>query len=122
MSSKKANIYRLVAGNLFLFFGFNVWRSLFNNFAIEELAVGADQIGLIQSIREIPGLLGFLLAFLALVLSEMQVLSLSTVVMGLGLIATAWAGTWGSLIAGTLFSSIGSVSYTHLTLPTTPYV
>jgi len=107
LQSKKATITRLIAGNLFLFFGFNVWRSLFNTFAIEELAVRADQIGLIQSIREIPGLLGFLLAFLALILSEMQVISLSTVVMGLGLIATAWAGTWGALIAGTLFSSIG---------------
>jgi predicted MFS family arabinose efflux permease len=97
----------LIVGNLFLYFGFNVWRSLFNNFAIEELAIRADQIGLIQSIREIPGLLGLWLAFLALILSEIQVISLSTVVMGLGLIATAWAGTWGTLIAGTLFSSIG---------------
>jgi predicted MFS family arabinose efflux permease len=107
LTSKKGTITRLLAGNLFLYFGFNIWRSLFNNFAIEELAVRADQIGLIQSIREIPGLLGFWLAFLALVLSEMQVISLSTVVMGVGLIATAWAGTWGTLIAGTLFSSIG---------------
>ena len=107
MSSKKAIIYRLLAGNLFLYFGFNVWRSLFNNFAVEELAVRADQIGLIQSLREVPGLLGFWLVFLALILSEMQVLSLSTVVMGLGLIATAWAGSWGTLIAGTMLSSIG---------------
>ena len=107
MESKKATIIRLIAGNLFLYFGFNVWRGLFNNFAIEELAVRADQIGLIQSIREIPGLLGFWLAFLALVLSEMQVLSLSTVVMGLGLIASAWADSWVTLIVGTLITSVG---------------
>jgi len=107
LPSKKATINRLIAGNLFLFFGFNVWRSLFNNFAIEELAVRADQIGLIQSIRELPGLLGFWLAFLALILSELQVLSLSTVVMGLGLIALAWADSWASLIVGTLIMSIG---------------
>jgi predicted MFS family arabinose efflux permease len=107
LTSKKGIITRLIAGNLLLYFGFSVWRSLFNNFAIEELAVRADQIGLIQSIREIPGLLGFWLAFVALVLSEMQVISLSTVVMGLGLMATAWAGNWGTLIAGTVLSSIG---------------
>jgi len=105
--SKKALISRLILGNLFLFFGFNVWRSLFNNFAVEELAVRADQVGLIQSVREVPGLLGFWLAFLALVLSEMEVLSLSTVVMGLGLIATAWAESWSTLIVGTMVTSIG---------------
>lgn len=107
LSSKKPVVYRLIAGNLFLFFGFNIWRALFTNFAVEELAMRADQIGLIQSLREVPGLLGFWLAFLALVLSEMEVLSLSTVVMGLGLIATAGARSWGTLIAGTIISSIG---------------
>lgn len=107
MSSPKTIIYRLLAGNLFLYFGFNVWQSLFNNFAVEELAVRADQIGLIQSLRELPGLLGFWLAFLALALSEMEVLSLSTVVMGLGLIATAGARSWGTLIVGTLIMSTG---------------
>ena len=107
MPSKKALVLRLILGNLFLHFGFNTWRSLFNNFAVEELAVRADQIGLIQSLREVPGLLGFWLAFLALVLSEMEVLSLSTVVMGLGLIATAGAGSWGTLIVGTMITSIG---------------
>ena len=105
--SKKSLIPRLILGNLFLFFGFTVWRSLFNNFAVEELAVRADQVGLIQSVREVPGLLGFWLAFLALVLSEMEVLSLSTVVMGLGLIATAWAESWSTLIVGTMVTSIG---------------
>ena len=107
MKSNKPIFYRLVAANLFLYFGFTIWRSLFNNFAVEELAVRADQMGLIQALRELPGLVGFWLAFLALVLSEMQVLSLSAVVMGLGLIATAWADSWASLILGTMFMSIG---------------
>jgi len=107
VKSHKPIFYRLVAANVFLYFGFTIWRSLFNNFAVEELAVRADQMGLIQALRELPGLVGFWLAFLALILSEMQVLSLSAVVMGLGLIAIAWADSWASLILGTMFMSIG---------------
>ena len=56
-----------------LSFGYQLWQSLFNNFAVEELGVRADQMGLIQSIREIPGLLGLSVGLLALLLSEMHI-------------------------------------------------
>jgi len=93
--------------NVLLWFGFNIWRGLFNNFAVEELGVRADQIGLIQSIREVPGLLGFWLAFLALVLVETEVLSLSVILLGIGMIATGLSHTWTTLVIGTLITSVG---------------
>ena len=117
MKAHKPIFYRLVAANVFLYFGFTIWRSLFNNFAVEELAVRADQMGLIQALRELPGLVGFWLAFLALILSEMQVLSLSAIVMGLGLIATSFANSWATLILGTMFMSIGFHAFYRM-LPT----
>jgi MFS family permease len=103
----KRLFYILAVANFFLFFGFNVWRALFNNFAVEEIGVSATQIGLLQSLREFPGLMGFVLGFLVLWLSEMRVLGLSVLLMGLGLVLTGWADSLGFLILGSMVMSIG---------------
>jgi predicted MFS family arabinose efflux permease len=97
----------LAAGNFFLFLGFNIWRAIFNNFAVEELGVRADQIGYIQSIREIPGLMGFLIGFLVILLSEMRVIGLSVLVLGVGLVITGLSDTLSILMLGTMLMSIG---------------
>jgi MFS family permease len=97
----------LFVANFFLYFGFNVWQAVFNNFAVEELGVGASQIGIIQSIRELPGLMGFVLGFLALWFSEMRIMGLSVLLMGLGMVVTGWADGLGVLILGTMIMSIG---------------
>lgn len=39
-----------------------LWLLIMGNFAVEELGVGAGQVGLIQSLREVPGLIGFSLS------------------------------------------------------------
>jgi MFS family permease len=102
------SLFRILAvANFFLYFGFNIWRAIFNNFAVEEIGVTATQIGLLQSLREVPGLLGFLLGFLALWLSEMRILGLSVLMMGLGLFVTGRADGLGILILGTMVMSIG---------------
>ncbi|MFN2289965.1 MAG: MFS transporter, partial [Anaerolineae bacterium] len=66
MQDTKRLFRTLAIANFLLYLGFNVWRAVFNNFAVEELGVSAAQMGLLQSAREIPGLLGFLLGFLVL--------------------------------------------------------
>lgn len=102
------SIYRtLLLGNLFLFFGFSLWRSMFNNFAVEELGIRANQIGLIQSFREVPGLLGFLAGVLALYITEMSLISASLVVMGIGLIMVGYSEGLVMLTVGTVVMSIG---------------
>jgi MFS family permease len=101
-------LFRTVAiASFVLYFGFNIWRALFNNFAVEEIGVSATQIGLIQSLRELPGLMGFLLGFVAIWLSEMRLMGLSVLLMGLGLVTTGWAGGLGSLVLGAMIMSIG---------------
>ena len=107
MNDSKQLFRTLAIANLFLYFGFNVWRALFNNFAVEEIGVTATQIGLLQSLRELPGLMGFLLGFLAIWLSEMRIMGLSVLLMGLGMITTGWANGVGSLILGAMIMSIG---------------
>ena len=107
MKDTKRLFLVLAVANFFLFFGFTVWRSVFNNFAVDELSVTATQIGVIQSVREIPGLLGFLLGFLVLWLSEMRVLGISVLLMGLGLVIAGGSQGLGILMVGTLVMSIG---------------
>ena len=107
MKDSKQLFRTLVIANLFLYFGFNVWRALFNNFAVEEIGVTATQIGLIQSLREVPGLMGFLLGFVAIWLSEMRIMGLSVLLMGLGMVTTGFANGLGSLILGAMVMSIG---------------
>lgn len=102
------HLYRvLVAANFFLYFGFTVWQAVFNNFAVEELGIRADQIGVIQSVREIPGLMGFVLGFLVLWLSELRVMGLSVLLLGLGLVACGWANSLSGLMLGAMVMSIG---------------
>jgi len=97
----------IVLTNFLLSFGFQLWQSLFNNFAVQELGVRADQIGLIQSIREVPGLLGFSVGLLALLLSEMHIAGLSVVLMGIGIALTGTSSSLLSLVVSTLVMSIG---------------
>jgi len=107
MRKIRAALVVIGLNNLLLTLGFRLWQSIFNNFAVEELGVRADQIGLIQAIREIPGLLGFLVGMLALVLVEMRIAGLSVVVMGAGIFLTAAAHSTIGLIGATLLMSVG---------------
>lgn len=107
MNDTKRLFRTLAVANFFLFFGFNVWQAIFNNFAVEEIGVSATQIGLIQALRELPGLMGFVLGFLALWLSEMRIMGLSVLLMGLGLVVTGLSSSLGILFLGAMAMSIG---------------
>jgi MFS family permease len=97
----------IALNNLLLFLGFRLWQSIFNNFAVEELGVQAAQIGLIQAMREVPGLMGFLVGALALLLVEMRIASLSILLMGAGIFLTATVHDMTGLIGATLVMSVG---------------
>jgi predicted MFS family arabinose efflux permease len=99
-------IYLLVS-NFLLFFGFRIWQTLFNNFAVEELAIGPVGAGWVQAVRELPGLLGFTLGFLALYLSEIRIIALSVIMLGTGLFLTGQADSFVFLLVSTLVMSFG---------------
>ena len=107
MKDEKQLFRTLAFAGFFLYLGFNIWRAVFNNFAVEEIGVTGGQIGWIQSVREIPGLMGFVLGFLAIWLSEMRVLGLSVLLMGLGLVVSGFADSLSVLMIGTLVMSVG---------------
>jgi predicted MFS family arabinose efflux permease len=103
-----------MATSFMLSFSYQLWRSLFNNFAVDRLGVRADQIGLIQSVREIPGLLGFAVGLLATVLTEMRIVGLSIVLLGAGIAMTGRSGNLTGLLASTVLMSVGF----HAFMPT----
>jgi predicted MFS family arabinose efflux permease len=97
----------LIISNFVLHFGFRVWQSMFNNFAVEELGIGPGSIGWIQALREIPGLIGFSLGFLALFLSEVRIMALSIILLGVGSFLTGQAQSMPLLLASTVVMSLG---------------
>ena len=97
----------LMLSNFTMALGFNIWMATFNNFAVEVLKVSPAQMGIIQSVREIPGLLGFGIGFLALSFSELSLASLSVVLMGFGLALIALSGDATTLLIYTFVFSIG---------------
>ena len=49
---------------------FSTWQALLNNFVTERAAFGGVEIGILQSLREIPGFLSFGVIFLLLIVAE----------------------------------------------------
>jgi predicted MFS family arabinose efflux permease len=97
----------LLISNFVLYFGFQVWQTMFNNYAVEVIGVGPAGIGLIQAVREIPGLLGFLLGVLVIYLSEVRIMALSVVALGIGMILTGGAQGMFFLLVATFVMSAG---------------
>ncbi len=97
----------LVVSNFMLYFGFRFWQAMFNNFAVEEMGVGPASIGWIQAVREVPGLMGFLVGFLALFFSEVRIMALSIALMGVGMFLTGQASSIPFLLGSTVVMSLG---------------
>jgi len=101
----------LVVSNFMLYFGFRMWQAMFNNFAVEEMGVGPGSMGWIQALRELPGLMGFLVGFLALFFSEVRIMALSVILLGIGMFLTGQATNIPFLLLSTLVMSFGFHSF-----------
>ena len=87
--------------------GLQSWRTVFNNYAVEEVGISGLQIGIIQSVREIPGFLALLVVFCLFIIKEHKLGALSIVIMGIGIALTGlYPGFWG-LISTTFIMSLG---------------
>jgi hypothetical protein len=87
--------------------GLESWLTLFNNFAVEVVALEGNQVGLIQSIREIPGFLAFLVVYVLLIIKEHRLSALAIIFLGLGMAITGLLPTFSGLIFSTLIMSFG---------------
>ncbi len=100
-------IFMVIVTSVIMALSFNLWRSIFNNFAVEDLSITAGQIGWVHSIRELPGLIGFVVGMLALYFLEMHIAGISLVLMGIGIFLTGLVGDLAGFIAVTLVMSVG---------------
>ncbi len=87
--------------------GLHVWRTLFDNFAVNMVSLDGHHIGILQSIREIPGFLALLVVYLLFIIKEHKLSALSIVVLGIGVSATGVFPTFYGLIFTTLVMSFG---------------
>ena len=54
----------LILATFALNFGFATWLTLLNNFVVEQANFTGREIGILQSLREVPGFLAFTAVFL----------------------------------------------------------
>ncbi len=86
---------------------FGVWQSLLNNFTIESANFTGVEIGILQSLREIPGFLAFAVVFVLLVIREQTLAVVSLLIMGLGTAITGYFPSEIGLYCTTVLMSIG---------------
>ncbi|NIP26947.1 MFS transporter [candidate division KSB1 bacterium] len=87
--------------------GLQAWRTLFNNFAVEVAGLEGSHIGMIQSVRELPGLLALLAVFVMIFIREYRLSAWSIFILGLGVAATGLFPSYIGLLLTTLVMSFG---------------
>ena len=86
---------------------FAVWSALLNNFVIEVVEFDGSDIGLLHTVREIPGFFAVGVIAILLFMHE-QILGLvSLALLGVATAVTAWFPTMGGILTITMLSSIG---------------
>lgn len=86
---------------------FTAWMSLLNNFVVEVAHFDGEKIGLLQSLREVPGLLAFTIVFVLLIFRQQNAAYLSLILLGFGTFVTGFFTTTMGLYITTLIMSTG---------------
>ncbi len=87
--------------------GLQGWRTLFDNFAVHTVGLEGSHVGILQSVREIPGLLALLAVYIMMVVREHRLSSVSVFTLGIGVAVTGLFPSFGGLIFTTLIFSFG---------------
>jgi len=86
---------------------FTAWNSLLNNFVVEVAHFDGEKIGLLQSLREVPGLLAFTIVFVLLIFTQQKAAYLSLILLGFGTLLTGFFPSTLGLYITTLIMSTG---------------
>ncbi len=86
---------------------FATWTAMINNFSIEVVGFTGMEIGILQSIREVPGFLAFTVVFLLLWMREQMLAVVSLLLLGIGTALTGFLPTVMGLYFTTLLMSFG---------------
>ncbi|MCT4638649.1 MAG: MFS transporter [Bacteroidales bacterium] len=88
-------------------FGFQSWRTMFNNFAVDGIGLNGFEVGIVQSVREVPGFLALLVIFLLLLFKEHRLSVFSVMIMGVGVLLTGFFPSAYGLVFTTVIMSVG---------------
>jgi hypothetical protein len=102
--SRKTLLYIM---SIAMIFAFSAWVSLLNNFVIEVANFDGSQIGILQSLREIPGFLAFTVILVLVFIPQQKLAYLSIIVLGIGTALTGIFPFEIGLYLTTILMSIG---------------
>lgn len=108
MIERRSGEFRGIAlATLALEFALGVQRGVYPNFVAEVLGLGGDQLGAVESIREIPGLLTVVLGAAAVFFRQSTFTALSLLVAALGLVLYGFTRSFSMLVLATVVVSTG---------------
>lgn len=87
--------------------GFACWQALINNFGKEAAGFSGFDIGLMQSVREVPGFLAFTAIALFLFMREQTLAYASLILLGVGIALTGYHPTLTGILVTTFVMSVG---------------
>ncbi len=97
----------LVLTTIAVALGFAAWNALLNNFAIERADFTGVEMGMLQSLREVPGFLAFTTVFVLLILREQTFAVVAMALFGIGIVLTGYFPTEYGLYFTAVLMSIG---------------
>ena len=93
---------------------FSVWMVLLNNFVIEKANFTGVEIGILHSLREIPGFLAFTVIYALLFIKEQRLALIALAVTSLGVVLTGFFPSVLGLYLTTILMSVGFHYYETL--------
>ncbi|WNC67833.1 MFS transporter [Thalassotalea nanhaiensis] len=97
----------LVLSSVVMTLAFSGWMAMLNNFTIEVANFSGAEIGMLQSLREIPGFLAFTAIFVLLIMKEQTFALTSLCLLTIGVAVTGYFPSEYGLYATTVIMSIG---------------
>lgn len=88
-------------------FGFATWQVLLNNFVVERANFTGAEIGILQSVREVPGFLAFTAVFILIFFREQYFALLSLMTLAVGIAMTGFFPNAAGLYVTTVVMSVG---------------
>ena len=86
---------------------FSTWNALLNNFVVERAGFTGVEIGILQSLREVPGFLAFTVIFVLLIIKEQAFAVVALAILGIGVALTGIFPSAIGLYCTTVLMSTG---------------
>ena len=103
-TSKEGLLYMI---SIAMVISFSAWMSLLNNFTVEVASFNGKEIGILQSLREVPGLLAFTVVFALIFIKQQRLVYVAMMLLGIGTAVTGLFATPIGLYTTTVIMSLG---------------